>query len=1557
MSCLALSVTALSRADAQQEFRTATAIRSSIDREMSSSEAGIVSMSWKNPLEPVELVDFNFPSDDTQALGTAVRVGDTYYYYTYCERVYGYKSIGFYKYDLEEGTLQLIGDFGSEDLGICFSNLTYDYTDGTMYALDGLMGGNALVTIDLTTGLPNKVADLRVPIDPEHWDYPDRIATIGMNYDGVLFGLTYWGHIVKINKFTGEVKVIADMDYMPEKAFMYNGENGMFFDHATGECYLQLYTYPQGFEIRKVDLKTGHSELFSSSFSNHGMYLPFKAAEPSSPGQVTGFTVTAGAEGTLKATLSWTNPVKTYGRGGTLEDLDRIEVYRNDELIHTIDSPVIGGKETFEDTPVTPDYYVYKIVGYNESGRGDRCCVSAYIGMGKPCTPDNVEITRDGDNVRLTWHLAEKGIFDSYLDHSKVVFDIWRCSGTTAVPVREKIAEGVHENNFLDSPARIGYYSYQILARNDIGESDYAQSDRIICGPSIYVPTAFSFTQDSDVQVWTILDGNGDGDSWKKQQIGPFNAGMKSEFNALFPYPAMEYMISPYVHLEKGKHYKVTFKATPGSDKVREVLAVSFGKQPTPEAQDSIAQYNIISKTAVNLRTNLPVVEETGDYHFGFVHRTAVAYWNLTLTDISIEEHHDGSVMLTIKDNEGQPVKNARITNTSGYAVEVTEMTNGRYLVNYLHAGSERLKITALGYFDTIIDVDITEYESVDSSVELQKRPLHTLTGMVKDCTGEALAGAKIILNGYTDFETVTDGHGRFKISSIHEAEGYNLGISMNRYMSHTEVIDITSDNELGEIILSDNIRAPRTVKATEEGSNIKISWTLPANDPMEVRYDDGIGTQFIGLNNGNENSTFGVVYRVPGTLHSVDFYIGSTPTYKHDYVRLYVFDLDENGNPTSELLYKKMYVEVEDDKWNTHTLGTPVEAPRGCYVAVTTEGNVCLGIDGGGSREDYPFMPHTNCFCVDYQSGQFNYLEDQDINCNIMMRAMVAPYDEISARASFIPAAAARPASQCRMLDLNPVTIPTDMAPMKTRRIVEDRLRYNLYRFPEDTEADISSWTTLAENISAREYYDETWNGVSKGIYRYAVTARYDDEHTSEATVSDIVGKDMHTSLKINVFTNTPENESAGTEISMVRDDGRFAYNETAGANGTVSIDRIWKGTYNITALKSGYEPVAMQIDLADEPSYMVTLNLKESVFTPVGLKVVNDGVSDQRLLVWNIPELIKDSFEESQGHEVFTIASPGNLGWDYLDADGNPTGALNIYWPNQFEPMSWMTFNPYLTEPSAVGQGLMPPAKDGDQFLMTISSNPLPNDDWLISPRLFFTEPFQLSFYAAGFNPYAAPEIIQIGHSESDKTETSFTWFDPIELSGQKWENFKADFEPETRYVAVRYVKQNGYMAFLDDFRIGNSTDILMDQAGYYTPEIIIPEGPATYEIWINDRKVATTDRRSYLLTDLGNGDYKASVRQVYKSGYSGFASAEFSITGSSAGVNDVYMSGINVNGNILKVNGGCDNAAIVSVSGVITELGAGETFNLDGFDAGVYIVRIEKAGVLKNLKVIIK
>lgn len=724
-----LSALALWTAGAAAETLTATAVRTNVDREAVVNEAYLVSMPWENPLDPAEIMNFNM-SNERDRIGTAVRVGDCYYYYSYAEQVYGYDAIGFYRYDLEDGSLKLIADFGGTRSGISFSSLTYDYTDGTLYGLDGIMGGDNLMKIDLATGIPTKVCTLRVPADPDNWTFPDHLSTIAMNYDGVLYGLTYWGHIVKINKYTGEVKVVADMDYMPEAAFMYSGENGLFFDNSTGECYLQLYTYPKGFEVRKLDLTTGHSELFAPSFSMRGIYLPFKAAAPSSPGQVKDFVVTPAPQGELKATLTWTNPVKTYGRGGTLEELDRIEVYRNDELIHTVDSPVIGGKEIFVDEAPYPDYYTYKVVGYNDSGKGDRCCVGAYVGEGVPCTPEDLVMTPDGDNVKISWSLAEKGSFGSYIDHSKVVFDIWRCSGTVAMPVKEQIAEGVSGCEYVDSPSQIGYYSYQVSARNEIGGSDYIQSERLVCGPAITVPTTFSFPQETDAQVWTILDGNGDGGSWVRTQMGPIRAGMQSDFNALYPAPAMEYMISPYVRLEKGKRYKVTFDATPGSDKVAEVLAVSFGREPSPLAQDSVTQFNIVSKNAVRLRADLPVVEETGLYHFGFVHRTAVAYYKLLLTDISIEENHEGAAAIRLTDDGGRPVYNASISNADGSPVTFTDKGYGKYLVSYLPSGLNHLKISAPGYFDSTAEVEVAEYETSDIEVKMDHRPQHILKGL-----------------------------------------------------------------------------------------------------------------------------------------------------------------------------------------------------------------------------------------------------------------------------------------------------------------------------------------------------------------------------------------------------------------------------------------------------------------------------------------------------------------------------------------------------------------------------------------------------------------------------------------------------------------------------------------------------------------------------------------------------------------------------------------------------------------------------------------------------------
>lgn len=1544
-----------------EETRVATAWSRYFDTNTMVGDFNLVSFPFSNPIETHNIMPLRLP--ERYCIDQPVRVGDYYYFYTYAQQVYGYDAGGFYRLDMEDGTLKQIADYGGMMSGTAFSKLCYDYTEDVMYCTDGLWGNQWLAILDLETGLHKKTARLKVPLDLNYPTYDDYVATIAINYDGEMYGLTYWGHIVRINKHTGECRVISTMDYNPDTAFMYSESNRMFFDNETGDCYLSLWTWAGRSEIRKLDLATGHSEQFApytgaiEGENLYGIYLPFTVAEPSAPAQVTDLTLTPAAKGECKATLSWTNPVKTYGRGGTLEELDKVEIYRNGELIHTIDNPVIGGKETYTETLEKPDYYTYRVVGYNESGRGDRKCVSSYIGMGIPQMPQEVTAVADGDDVKVTWTMPELGSFDAYIDYNDVVYDVIRYEGQATL-TETKVAEELTTTEFVDKPERIGRYFYGVVARNNIGESENGQSERLIGGPAIRVPNDFTFNDNNLNQTWTIIDGNGDYASWTAKQNGPWTYVMQSEMDRLNPMPAMEYLLSPPTLLEKDKRYKVTFQAQPGSDKIAEILAVSFGKQPTPAAQDSVTQFAIVSKQAVNLRANLPAVKETDRYHFGFVHRTAVYDYNLSLLGVTIAEDHEGYARFTVLDDKSQKIKGAVI---SAPGVENAVMNDdGTYNLNYLPQGSQEVTVTAHGYLDKNVTVDIKEWETTPVSVTLAKRPEYTVKGIVKDAVGDPVKDAKVAIIGYDEYTVMTDAEGRFEIPAVYESAGYNISVSKNRHISFNQYTDIADNLDLGTVVLGDNVRAPRTVTATEDSQTASVGWTLPANDVITLRYDDGSGTQLVGLNAGTNESVFGTVFRTPATVHGAQFYIGSMPGINHWNVQLYIFDLDEQGNPTSNILYRNTYVSTTDDQWNTYYLPYPVEAPNGFYLAISYYGNVCIGVDGAGDTEKYPFMPATNYFSQDYTTGKFTAIENAGVSNNFQMRAMASPYDD-AAMPKFIRSI--NPASSQEYtgepLVITPVEGVTPEAPAAPARVLEDRLRYDVYRFNENDEYNQEAWEKLGEDLSDRAFNDNGWTNVDKGIYKYAVTAKYADGVISQPSVSPIVGRDMHTDLKMNVFTNTPENLSAGAKLSMTSSDTRFHYEAEADESGKIMLPYVWKGVYTIHVTKDGFEPWMTQTELGDEPEYMFSANLKEIKNAPVRLfNVEDDNYPDNRTLVWNIPEMYKESFEEYQGHPVFTIESPGYLGWSYLDGDEEPTGGLNYQWPHQFEPMSWMTFNPDKTTPSMLADNLMPYPSDGEQFIIAVSSGEIANDDWIISPRLYFSEPFAMQFDAAGWNPNAAAEKIQVGYSTTDSNPDSFKWLNPaIELQGQIWDTFTVNLEADVRYVAIRYISQGIYMAMIDNIKIGNPDHIQYDNWGYYTPSYTVPTGPATYEILLNGEKVGTTERNTFELKALPIGHYVAAVRGVYKSGYSDAASTEFDITQTGIEAAESDLVNITLKGRTLTVSGNCESVELVTPTGVVfTPTGSG-SYNLASYQEGIYIVRVLTDGKTILRKIVLK
>ncbi|MFV0468747.1 MAG: T9SS type A sorting domain-containing protein [Dysgonomonas sp.] len=90
---------------------------------------------------------------------------------------------------------------------------------------------------------------------------------------------------------------------------------------------------------------------------------------PSTPSKISGFTVIPDADEVLSAAVNWLNP-STNIAGGTLASLTKVELYRNNAVIYTNNTPTIGDSENYTDNVESAGKYLYFVKTYNEEGEG-----------------------------------------------------------------------------------------------------------------------------------------------------------------------------------------------------------------------------------------------------------------------------------------------------------------------------------------------------------------------------------------------------------------------------------------------------------------------------------------------------------------------------------------------------------------------------------------------------------------------------------------------------------------------------------------------------------------------------------------------------------------------------------------------------------------------------------------------------------------------------------------------------------------------------------------------------------------------------------------------------------------------------------------------------------------------------------------------------------------------------------------------------------------------------------------------------------------------------------
>lgn len=254
------------------------------------------------------------------------------------------------------------------------------------------------------------------------------------------------------------------------------------------------------------------------------------------PARVTDLTAQADANDGLSVNLAWTNPSADQ-LGTPLQSIEKIEIYRNNDLLVTLTSCTVGASMTYDDAVPTAGRYSYFVRVYNENG----------------------------------WEDAAAQVADA------------------------------------------GYVGH----------------------PLATMPYAFDIDDDDAAcQLFTILDGNGDGDTWKAD-LYSYQKSFVSKMSDIRD--ADEYLVSPYLSLTEG-YYRLTTCVSARLNSY-EVGYVTDRHHPA-ETFVKCAEYINEQDHGYKIRPVIVSIPQAGEYAVAVHHigkSTSQAYLDIKLTAISMD--------------------------------------------------------------------------------------------------------------------------------------------------------------------------------------------------------------------------------------------------------------------------------------------------------------------------------------------------------------------------------------------------------------------------------------------------------------------------------------------------------------------------------------------------------------------------------------------------------------------------------------------------------------------------------------------------------------------------------------------------------------------------------------------------------------------------------------------------------------------------------------------------------------------------------------------------------
>ena len=493
------------------------------------------------------------------------------------------------------------------------TDLTYDAVSRKVYGcfLNDNLDGYLFGVFSTEDGSVSPISNLSGPL-----------FAVAANAAGGVYGIDGSGRLLLIDKEDGSQTVIGNTGVKPRYT------QSATFDPATGKLYWAACTETLN-ALYEVDVTTATATLkgeFPGGEEFGGLYIPGQGAEDEAPAAPTDLTVTYDPSTTADLEVAFTMPSTTFSGKALQGELDYVIALNDVEV--TMDAALPGAqvRETLRN--MTVGEVKVSVYVRNEVGNGPAEKVRLWAGHDAPEAPKNLKAEVDGKSIRLSWQAPEEGLHQGYLDTDALYYKVIRYPGGTVLEDR------LTATTYTDTPATLSLsaFWYEVIPYAGNLQGASVTSDKLLIGEAFTVPYSETFDHASDFELFTIIDANHDGVTWKLEDTGSAVCHYSTE------HAMDDWLITPPITLSTDYLYRLRFKARSASSGWPEKIRVAMGKDRTVEALDrEVLPVTLVNTVDSREYEQLFSLDEAGVWYLGFQSCSDAQMFKLYLDEINLE--------------------------------------------------------------------------------------------------------------------------------------------------------------------------------------------------------------------------------------------------------------------------------------------------------------------------------------------------------------------------------------------------------------------------------------------------------------------------------------------------------------------------------------------------------------------------------------------------------------------------------------------------------------------------------------------------------------------------------------------------------------------------------------------------------------------------------------------------------------------------------------------------------------------------------------------------------